>query len=321
MAGGIAHFTAPFELAYDYKRSLGPVLSGFFTALRSGRILGATAADGRVIVPPSEYDPLTGVATTGLVEVGQDGTVASWTWITNPRPTHPLPHPFALALITLSGADTAMLHAVDAGSPEAMSVGMTVRAAWRPVRTGSIRDIACFVPPSHADFTAPRPDPVEGEPLTRVKIPSRLAYTITASPTLSIFLTALLDRRILGWRCPTSGRVYVPPRGASPTSGEKMEEIVELSQKGTVTTYCVVNIPFEGQRLTPPYVCAHIVLDGADVPLLHLVGGCGPEEVRMGMRVEAVWDDTPAPTLESVRYFAPIDEPDATVAELEEAQR
>ena len=63
------------------------------------------------------------------------------------------------------------------------------------------------------------------------------------------------------------------------------------------------------------------MLDGADVPLLHLVGGCGPEEVRMGMRVEAVWDDTPAPTLESVRYFAPIDEPDATAAELEEASR
>lgn len=321
MAGGTAHFTAPFELTYAYKRSLGPVLSGFFTALRSGRILGARAADGRVIVPPAEYDPLTGAATTGLVEVGQEGTVSSWTWIAEPREAHPLPHPFAMALIRLEGADSELLHAVDAGSPEAMSAGMTVRAAWRPVRTGSIRDIACFVPPGHPDFIAERPEPVDGEPITRVKIPSRLSYTITASPTLSIFLTALLERRILGWRCPTSNRVYVPPRGASPTSGEKMEEIVELSQKGTVTTYCVVNIPFEGQRLTPPYVCAHIVLDGADVPLLHLVGGCSPEDVRMGMRVEAVWDDTPAPTLESVRYFAPIDEPDATVAELEEASR
>jgi uncharacterized OB-fold protein len=321
LGGSEAHFTAPFELAYSYKRSLGPVLSGFFTALRSGRILGAVAADGRVLVPPSEYDPLTGAATERLVEVGPDGTVQAWTWVEQPRATHPLPHPFALALITLSGASTAMLHAVDAGSPEAMAVGMTVRAAWRPARTGSIRDIACFVPAGHPDFSAPRPEPVAGEPLSRVKIPSRLTYTITASPTLAIFLSALLERRILGWRCPTSGRVYVPPRGASPTSGEKMEEIVELSQKGTVTTYCVVNIPFEGQRLTPPYVCAHIVLDGADVPLLHLVGGCSPQDVRMGMRVEAIWDEQPAPTLESIRYFAPIDEPDATVAELEEALR
>lgn len=317
MASGEAHFTAPFDLSYTYKRSLGPVLSGFFTALRAGRILGAKTADGRVLVPPSEYDPMTGAAIAGLVEVGQAGIVQSWTWVEAPRPTHPLPHPFALALITLEGADTAMLHAVDAGSPAAMTVGMTVHAAWRPARTGSIRDIACFVPPGHPDAAAapPQADP-SAEPLTQVKIPSRIDYQITASPLMATFLTALTEKRILGWRCPTSGKVYTPPRGASPTSGEKMDEIVELAQKGTVTTYCVVNLPFEGQRLTPPYVCAHIVLDGADVPMLHLVGGCSPEEVRMGMRVEAVWDAEPAPTLESIRFFAPIDEPDVPLQEV-----
>ena len=50
---------APMEIAFDYTRSLGPVLGRFMTALRDRRILGARAADGRVHAPPFEYDPVT----------------------------------------------------------------------------------------------------------------------------------------------------------------------------------------------------------------------------------------------------------------------
>jgi hypothetical protein len=52
-------------------------------------------------------------------------------------------------------------------------------------------------------------------------------------------------------------------------------------------------------------------LDGADVPLLHLVGGCDVQEVRMGLRVSAVWAEDIQPTLASVMYFQPTGEPDA----------
>ena len=47
------------EIAFDYTRSLGPVLGQFMTALRERRILGARGADGRVHAPPFEYDPVT----------------------------------------------------------------------------------------------------------------------------------------------------------------------------------------------------------------------------------------------------------------------
>jgi uncharacterized OB-fold protein len=39
-----------------------------------------------------------------------------------------------------------MLHAVDAGAPEAMSTGMRVVPRWRAEREGTINDIECFVP-------------------------------------------------------------------------------------------------------------------------------------------------------------------------------
>jgi uncharacterized protein len=72
--------------------------------------------------------------------------VTTWAWQGEPRPTNPLQHPFAWALIRLDGADSALLHAVDAGSPERMKSGMRVRVKWADTRSGRIQDIACFVP-------------------------------------------------------------------------------------------------------------------------------------------------------------------------------
>ena len=104
-----APLSAPLEIGFDYTRSLGPVLSRFVTGLAQRRILGARGADGRVHVPPPEYDPVTGEPLTELVEVGQDGTVVTWCAQPKPLAGQPLQRPFAWALITLDGADTPLL--------------------------------------------------------------------------------------------------------------------------------------------------------------------------------------------------------------------
>lgn len=154
---------------------------------------------------------------------------------------------------------------------------------------------------------------MSSDPVRQIVTPVRLEYQIHAGRQRNRFLQALLEKKILGGRCPESKKVYVPPQGSSPTSGLPTEEIVEVAHSGTVTTFCIINIPFEGQRLEPPYVGAAVLLDGADMPIFHLVGGVDPGEVRMGMRVRAHWvaDDALAPTLESIRYFEPTGEPDA----------
>lgn len=138
--------TAPHALEYTYKRSLGPVLGKFFTALRERRILGVRRDDGTVMVPPKEYDPDSGEDINEMVEVADHGSVISWAWVKEPRASQPLDHPFAYALIQLDGADTPMLHAVDAGSEDAVQTGMRVRARWATETTGAITDIHCFEP-------------------------------------------------------------------------------------------------------------------------------------------------------------------------------
>jgi uncharacterized protein len=321
---------APLEIGFDYTRSLGPVLGEFMTALAGRRILGARGADGRVHAPPFEYDPVTFAPPDGLVEVGPEGTVTSWTWAAEPLEGQPLAHPFAWALIRLDGAGTAMLHAVDAGSPGAMATGMRVRARWAAHTAGHIRDIACFEPcrdggpaglpetgrPETEQPETERPEtgqPAGQEPVTMVTTPVRLRYEHTASPGESEFLRGLAAGRLLGQRCPACGKVYVPPRAACPTDGVPTAGEVELPDTGTVTTFCVVNVPFRGQQLPTPYVAAAIVLDGADIPFQHLILGCDPGDVRMGMRVTAVWKprDQWGTTVENIDHFRPTGEPDA----------
>ncbi len=133
-------------ITFPYKRSLGPVVGAFMTALTEKQILGIRSGES-VLVPPMEWDPATGAELPHeFVEVGPAGTVESWTWVPVPSIQHPLDHPFAFALIRLDGATTPLLHAVDGDNPGAMAEGMRVAPRWRGAREGRIDDIICFVP-------------------------------------------------------------------------------------------------------------------------------------------------------------------------------
>ncbi len=303
---------APLEIGFDYTRSLGPTLSQFMTALADRRILGSRSADGRVHAPPFEFDPVTFAPPDELVPVGPEGAVTTWSWAPQPLEGQPLTRPFAWALIRLDGANTAMLHAVDAGSAAAMRTGMRVRPRWAEHRTGDIRDIACFEP-CEEPGPAQAADGPPSEPVTMMTAPVRLHYEHTASPEESRFLRGLADGRLLAQRCPVCDKVYIPPRGACPTDGVPTTDEVELPDRGIVTTFCVVNVDFPGQRVSAPYVAAAVLLDGADIPFQHLILGCDPEEVRMGMRVRAVWKPREewGTTLENIDHFRPTGEPDA----------
>ncbi len=151
------------------------------------------------------------------------------------------------------------------------------------------------------------------EPVRAIRTPIRLEYAFTAGQALSRFLRGIAKGHILGQRCPECGKVYVPPRGPCPTCGVPTREEVELSNQGTVTTFCVVNIPSQALTMPVPYVCANILLDGADVSIFHVIQECPVDDVRMGMRVVAVWvpREELKPTFESIKYFQPTGEPDA----------
>jgi uncharacterized OB-fold protein len=146
-----------------------------------------------------------------------------------------------------------------------------------------------------------------------ITTPVVLDYDYVTGRAQSRFLRGIAEGRILGQRCVECRRVYVPSRGACPRCAVRTEEEVQVADKGTVTTFCIVRVPSENLAFNPPYVCAAVLLDGADIPFNHVMQECALEDVRMGMRVQAVWvpKEQLGPSMTSIRYFKPLAEPDA----------
>ena len=311
---------APVTVSFDYTRSTGPVIGRFLTGLRDGVVVGARTSEGKVVVPPLEFDPVTHEATSDFVEVSSVGTVTSWTWVPEPVKASPSTGPSRSRWSPWT-APTRRCSTHSTSLPRTTcSTGMRVRVRWAAERVGAITDIAWFEPLAPArprrdgDFEARKlaPQPAS-EPVTGVITPVSLDYDYAASPEESLFYRGLNEGRIMGQRCPTCEKVYIPPRSACPVDGTPTAEEIELSHTGTVTTFCIVNVPFLGQKITPPYVSAYVLLDGADIAVLHLILGMPADEVRMGMRVKAVWkpNDEWTFSLENIDHFEPTGEPDA----------
>ena len=301
--------SAPLTVSFDYTRSVGPTLSAFFTALRNRRVVGIRGSDGRIHVPVIEYDPVTYDPLTEVVPVADVGTVLSWTWQPEPLDGQPLDRAFAWALIQLDGADTALLHAVDA--PDGITTGDRVHAHWVDEPVGSITDIAYFVPGDEPESTSDQAD--QRDPVTMLIVPSSLEIQHSVSLPESTYLRGLQQGKLLGARSGDNGKVYFPPREADPATGKELDQFVELPDTGIVTTFAIINIPFAGQRIPPPYVVAYILLDGADIPFLHLVTEIDAADVRMGMRVQAVWKprDELGLGIDNIEHFRPTGEADA----------
>jgi uncharacterized OB-fold protein len=297
------------EFPGGYTRSVGPVIGRFLTELRDGRLVGVRTAAGRVLFPPAEYDTDGEPVTGEYVEVGPEGTVGTYAWVPRPRPGHPMRRPFAWALITPDGADTAMLHVLDLGvfeegakPPRTLRSGLRVRPRWRAEREGTINDISCF-----------RPD------VTMINAPVRAEYRLSAGRALSRFLHGIGEGRILGHRCGVCGKVYVPMKGLCPVDGVSTTEEIEVSGTGTVTTFAVNNIP-DPRAPDVPFVSAYVLLDGADIAMLVLVAGIPADRVRMGMRVRAVWRPREEwdQSMANIRWFEPAGEPDVPFEEIKD---
>ena len=152
------------------------------------------------------------------------------------------------------------------------------------------------------------------EPVRSVRTPASMEYVYTAGQATTRFLKGIAERKILGERAP-GGKVYVPSRGADPELGQPTSEQVELPHTGTLTSYCVVNVAFYGQGMEIPYTAGLILLDGADLPMMCLLQEVDVNDVRIGMRLEAVWVDDAElkPSLESIKWFRPTGEPDVEI--------
>ncbi|WP_407938720.1 hypothetical protein [Mycobacterium lacus] len=84
------------------------------------------------------------------------------------------------ALIRLDGADTLLLHAVDAKTPAAIRTGARVHAHWADETVGAITDIAYFALAGDQPEPVREPDETR-DPVTMIVTPIELTIQHTAS--------------------------------------------------------------------------------------------------------------------------------------------
>lgn len=287
-----------FNLQFPFTRSLGSTLSTFFSALAQGQIIGVRTG-GRVIAPPLEYDPDTAADSgTDYVKVGPKGTVSTWTWVPEPTHLHTLDHAFAFAFITLDGADTPMIHVVDAGSESAMVPGMRVEAQFKPAEecVGRIDDIVAFVPAADPSPSAGAGEPFvapEENAITMLDSFCDLTYVDNTSASTLLWMESLLEGRIIGQVCPACNRTYVGPRNMCCVDAIELDEtmLVTVPDRGVVTNFTIITpVQYPGQTETEPFVRVSILLEGTDAVMAQQsVLEIPASEVRVGMHVEAVW--------------------------------
>ena len=278
-------------ITFPYKRSLGPVVGAFMTALTEKRILGirngdarAGAADGVGSGDRRRAGPRAGRGRPGrhrrVVDVG------ARTRRSSTRSTGRSRSPSSAS----TGPSTPLLHAVDAGSPGAMADGMRVAPRWKGTRIGHIDDIACFVPGEEPEIegedTGPAAEPVEmmdylasityrnpvppGEPIARSRRRGSTACSGSAA------------RRAAGLRRRPR---LLPDRRAR---ARRRSTRSTCRRPGTITNFAIVTpVQYPGQTETEPFVRVFVLLDGTDVilgyqPVIELP----VDDVRVGHRVE-----------------------------------
>ncbi len=135
-------------------------------------------------------------------------------------------------------------------------------------------------------------------------------YAWDAGIAISRYLQGLQNGEIVGVRCRECNRTVVPPRLFCEECFRPMDEYVTLQDTGTVNTFSLCYVTWDVRMLDHPQIPAVIEIDGADplCGILHLLGEVEPEDVHIGMRVQAVWKpaEERIGAITDIKYFKPV---------------
>jgi uncharacterized OB-fold protein len=152
----------------------------------------------------------------------------------------------------------------------------------------------------------------EGQVLSVRWVPS-LKYAWDNGVAIGRYLAELKEGRIIARKCDGCRRIMLPPRMFCELCWRPTDEWVHVQDTGTINTFVVSHVDWKagripkGQRYFTPAI---IEIDGASsgMGILHMIEEIEPSEIKIGMRVKAVWK--PAGQREGaitdIKYFKPM---------------
>jgi uncharacterized OB-fold protein len=164
------------------------------------------------------------------------------------------------------------------------------------------------------------PHRLEGSPLAAGEFDERktilteytpkLRYAWDTGEAMSRYLQELKEGRLIARYCCKCTRVMIPPRMFCERCFRPADDWVYVRDTGTVNTFSLCYVSWDVRRLKTPEIPAVIEIDGASpgMGILHLIRNIKPEDVRVGMRVAAVWKPAAERTgsITDIDFWQPI---------------
>jgi uncharacterized protein len=142
-----------YETELKYSWSSGKAISRFLGGLRDGELWGRRCEGcGRTMVPPRMYCEQCFRPTDEWVRLKDTGRVVTYSvsYVNADASRREGEEPILVAVVEIDGASPmmGMLHLLGEVASDRVSVGMRVRAVWKPrgERQGAITDIRYFRP-------------------------------------------------------------------------------------------------------------------------------------------------------------------------------
>jgi len=149
----------------------------------------------------------------------------------------------------------------------------------------------------------------EGRALTTRWEPNA-RYAWDTGVAIGRYLEELKAGRLIGRRCDACRRTVIPPRMFCEVCFRPTDDWVLLQDTGTVKTFSLCYVTWNMKRLTEPEIPAVIDIDGASkgMGIMHMLGEVKPDEVKIGMRVRAVWKpaEERQGDITDILYFKPF---------------
>jgi len=154
---------------------------------------------------------------------------------------------------------------------------------------------------------------IEQRRVLSINYTPNLQYAWDNGLAIGRYLAELKRGRIIGKKCRSCKRVLVPPRLFCETCWRPTDEWAYVQDTGTILTYVVSHVNWDASRVKPNeryHTPAVIELDGTgkDQGILHLIDEIEPYDIKIGMRVQAVWRplEERIGTITDIKYFKVI---------------
>jgi uncharacterized OB-fold protein len=137
-------------------------------------------------------------------------------------------------------------------------------------------------------------------------------YAWDTGVAIGRYFEELKAGRLIGRRCDKCRRIMIPPRMFCEVCFRPTDDWVVLQNTGTVVTFSLCYVTWDMKRLTEPQIPAVIDIDGASkgMGIMHMLGAVEPDDVKIGMRVQAVWKPAGERqgAITDILYFEPLQE-------------